>query len=336
MARPDRYKIREAGGLVAPEAEGDGKRPAGQERRTQLVSPPPPPAAASLAPARAAEVVDPYASDLDDRDDRGQSSDQAGDAEGESPFDPVARSTGWTPRSEWRGRPENWCDSETWIKRQAEENRRLKDRLRRTGAVADQAAEEARRQQREQGLSEVRAAATAGDPDAAVAAAAKVASASGPKPQTAAWIARNTWFNEDPVAKAVAVAETNRLAAQGFSTEDQLEAAEAEVRKRFPEHFQAPIDRDERGGDRAERYQERGEVRLSELRTTEAPHSQGGNSARDRGQGRNRREPGWNEIPADEREHMERQVTKLSRRFGKTADEMRKQLAGNYWRNKAG
>ena len=33
---------------------------------------------------------------------------------------------------------------------------------------------------------------------------------------------------------------------------------------------------------------------------------------------------------------MERQVTKLSRRFGKTADEMRKQLAGNYWRNKAG
>jgi hypothetical protein len=56
------------------------------------------------------------------------------------------------------------------------------------------------------------------------------------------WMARNTWFHADPVLNSVAQAIHVHLGRErpGLSLADNLAATEAEVRRRFPEKFQAP------------------------------------------------------------------------------------------------
>jgi hypothetical protein len=60
----------------------------------------------------------------------------------------------------------------------------------------------------------------------------------GPSPAGQEFAQRNSsWFNVDQAATLRAIEITNRLAAQGKSDEEQLQAAERIVRNEFPEHF---------------------------------------------------------------------------------------------------
>jgi hypothetical protein len=59
-----------------------------------------------------------------------------------------------------------------------------------------------------------------------------------PDPMIADFQARNSWYGTDPDATDYAAAISQRLAAQGKSAIEQLEAAERGVRKRFPELFE--------------------------------------------------------------------------------------------------
>lgn len=233
----------------------------------------------------------------------------------------VARRLGWVPLNEWKRDPTKWSDGPQFLEHitgLAAENTTLRDRLRRSGQVAEDLAETARKEAREQAERELREAARSGDEDKAVAAAAKVAKNSGPHPQTQAWLARNEWFNADPEAQALAVTAINRAAQSGATIEAQLEAGEAAARKRFPEHFGAQTTPPT-------------EIRLSEHRPT--PPALAGGS---RGGGRTQaaKEKGWMDIPSTERNQMTRFVRDATRKGLSEADATAR-LAASYWREKA-
>lgn len=303
MARPQRYRDREQG--KAPAAETGTKTGAVSERASP--------------PAR-------DDSELDDEDQSRQSSRSGPIVEDEGPVERAARRAGWTPLEEWKRDPSKWVDAETYLERTTQENENLRDRLKRTGQAAEAAIEEARRIAKEEALAELRAAAKSGDEEAAVRAADKVAKTSGPDPRTVAWIGRNQWFNADPRAQALAVSVVNARANEGATIEDQLEAAEDEVRKRFPEHFpesrRPPEDRRETPAS--------GERRLSQTERA-APAMAGGS----RGQhARPKGEPGWPDIPKDDRAAMSVMVQKMGRQHGVSEQDAQTRLAKRYWDNK--
>ncbi len=229
----------------------------------------------------------------------------------------VAKRMGWTSKEDWKRDPAKWVDAPDFLERTPQELDSLKERNRRTAQAAAAAVEDAQRRAREEAEARVRAAAEAQDPEAAAAAARELAKASGPPPQTTAWIGRNSWFNEDPDAQALAVAEINRLAQTGASIEDQLEGAEAKIRKRFPEHF-----------GQAERQEPKTESRLSESRHV-PPAVQGGT----RGADTRAKERGFADIPPGDRALYAKH---FARRFEETMkpEDAQKKYAASYWANK--
>lgn len=149
----------------------------------------------------------------------------------------VAKRMGWTPKEDWKRDPAKWVDAPQYLENTPRELDTLKERLRRTSQAAADAIEDERRRARIDAQNEIRAAAEAGDAERAARAAQQLEKVAGPPPQTVAWMGKNPWFQDDPDAQAMAVIEINRMAQQGASIEDQLAAAEAKVRRRFPEHF---------------------------------------------------------------------------------------------------
>jgi hypothetical protein len=331
MPRPARYANKEGRDPLNTQLEAD-------ERRTQLVKQPrpgeTPPEDVS---SRRGAVRDDEP--LDGGGRSRQSSDQGQASEGELELArTVASRAGWVPLDKWTRRPEDWIDADVYLERMPRELERARERAKRTGSIADAAQDAARQAARIEAEQGVRAAVDAGDADAAIEAARRVGANSGADPRTVAWVAKNRWFDSDPVAKAAAVAEARRRASLGESVEDQLEGSESLIRNLFPDHF--PETRRERqdrednrdSRERDDRPNDR-ETRLSDYRPTrEAPDVHGGS----RGGGRPRagkQEPGWNDIPADERAQLARFVTRFERRGMKRPDAER-QLGVEYWRNK--
>lgn len=229
----------------------------------------------------------------------------------------VAKRLGWKSPEDWDRLPENFVDAPEYLENTPREIETLKERLKRTGQAAADALEEERRRARIAAQAEIRQAAKDGDEEAAARAAEKLERSAGPPAETVAWINRNGWFNEDPDAQVLAVAEINRMAAQGASIPDQLQAAEAKVKKRFPEHF--------------ETLQERpSETKLSETRRPVPPAVAAGS----RGGVSQPKVKGYNDIPAQDRRQFE---TKLSRRFQSnfkmTEEAAQTMYAKSYWKD---
>lgn len=178
------------------------------------------------------------------------------DAPADPPADPVedlAREMGWAPKDQWRGDPDQWKDARTFVRSTADINRSISkevrelrettQRLARTsGAIAER--EIAR------GRAELEArfaeAVEAGDVQAANQARREIdhfertQPVAAGDPVVAEWRARNTWFGTDEAATALANAVATRLHQNGASPAQQAEAAEREVRRRFPELFEQP------------------------------------------------------------------------------------------------
>ena len=284
MPRPDRYRAREAGAVV------------GQEPQDVVVE--------DTAP-------------LDEKESSGQSSRSGPVAQSELEVARnVARRMGWVPLEEWTREPSSWVEADEFLETTTKKIDNLKDRLKRTGQAADAAIEEARRRAREEAEIQLRQAARTGNEELAVQAARQVAQNAGPDPRTVAWIGRNSWFNEDPAARMVAAAICDQEAAKGASIEDQLERAEAEVRRRFPEHF-STMEREEPA-----------ERRLSEIR--KAPSVQPGNRGTPP---RSSKANGWNDIPSGDRVQLSKFVKKMATHNLSEADAQAR-LAASYWANK--
>ena len=228
----------------------------------------------------------------------------------------VAKRMGWTPKEEWKRDPAKWVDAPDFLENTPRELELAKDRLRRNAQATEAVIEEERRRSRQQAIDELRAAERAGDTERANAAVERVQATEGPPPQIAAWIRENPWFNDDPAARALAAATTDRLKARPIA--EQLEAAEQEVRRRFPEHF-----------GQAETHEEPRETRLSEVRRP-PPMANGS-----RGPGSTPKEKGFSDIPAGDRATFNQKLLKHFRSRNMSEAEAQAKYAQSYWRDQA-
>lgn len=166
-----------------------------------------------------------------------------------------ARERGWKPKEDWSGSGE-WKDAQSFIDYGLDRARELGDHVkqlnrkidgvhRSTEELTRREAEKARTEERQRWEQMLSVAVEEGDKGAAIEATQKIAELAvqpvrqGEDPLVANFVAENTWFNADPTAKALAIAEAGRIAAAGGSTADQLKAARETVLKRFPEY--APV-----------------------------------------------------------------------------------------------
>lgn len=171
-------------------------------------------------------------------------------------IDDYARSRGWKPKEEWDGEGE-WRDAETFLsfglERASNLGKDVKglkdtvDRMARTQAdITAQAVERARKEEREALERRLVEATELGDTAAALEVSQKIAEVAsqpvrnGPDPTVENWVNENPWFKADGIANAVAVAASNKAAAEGKSIPEQLEAAKLAVHQRFPEYAPTP------------------------------------------------------------------------------------------------
>jgi hypothetical protein len=250
----------------------------------------------------------------------------------------VARRMGWLDKEAWVAAGRNadtHVDAPDFLEFTPKRLETLQERQKRWGQVAEEQAEQARREALAQARAEHEAAVRTGDVEAAGRAADKMVQAKGPPPQTVAWIGRNPWFRTGPdaledEATAVTVAAIKRAEKSGASIEEQLQAGEAAAKRRFPELFD-DVPQARREDPRPEPRQERQEVRLSEVRPP-APQVAGGSRG---GNGPvAKKEKGWMDIPSVERAQMTRFVRSAQRK-GISAEEAQNRMARTYWEDKA-
>jgi hypothetical protein len=224
----------------------------------------------------------------------------------------VAKRMGWTPKEDWKRDPARWVDAPEFLEKTPTELDTLKERLRRTSQAAADAIEEERRRARIEAQNEIRSAAEA----------QQLEKVSGPPAETVAWIARNEWFNQDPAARAVAAAVTERLHSQGKSNAEQLEAAEAEVKRRFPEYF-----------GQAEVRREPDEVKAPDVRRQApiAPQVQAGTRGSD---GSRQRVRTFADINPSDRALFDKHFRKRFEAQLGSKDAAEAKYAASYWREK--
>jgi hypothetical protein len=232
----------------------------------------------------------------------------------------VAKRMGWVPKEEWTRDPAKWTDAPEFLERTPTELATVKDRLHRVSRTVEESLAETRRRAREEAEAELRDAATSGNADAAIAASRKVAENSGPDPRVTEWIARNPWFRlpENRIAAKLAFDICEELAKKGIDLDDQLDQATREVRKRFPELFEAPTEpkpnREETRQDPPPSPQ-----RLADVPRSRTPPATAGGS---RGASNTGRVKTWDDMPKEARDAL-----KPFERQGAT----REGLAKRYW-----
>jgi hypothetical protein len=173
--------------------------------------------------------------------------------------DPVAnlaKSMGWRPKAEFKGDPNLWKPADEYIRaggeiqrgqsRELKELRSTMDNIARTNAAIVQTTIAA---EREKLVAKYNQAVDDGDAQAAFRINQDLNNLNGqaqqlvnpgpppPPPEAQDWVQRNTWFQRDPLARDLALNVAERYARAGHGTEDQLAAAEREVRKQYPHLF---------------------------------------------------------------------------------------------------
>ncbi|MFK7941606.1 MAG: hypothetical protein AB8B85_01630 [Paracoccaceae bacterium] len=187
-------------------------------------------------------------------------------------YDAEAREMGWLPKEEFRGPEDRWRPADEFVKRGEEilpivnaKNKRLEERLEKQERQFEERTrrlesmtEKAIARQKEQFeaaqkriAEQKRVAVADADTETYERLEAEEKSLTppdiDPAPQTsheaeAEFAGKNPWYNTDPLARSLAIAESQRVAAiPGSTVEQQLKAAEDAVKLRFPEHFPKPV-----------------------------------------------------------------------------------------------
>ena len=218
----------------------------------------------------------------------------------------VAKRLGWRPKEEWTRDPDKFVDWPDFLENTPKVIAELKEQGERQARAAAAAIEEAQREKVERATRVIR---ESDDPAAREAAAKEL---QGPPPETRAWLAKNPWFDTDSRAQALAVSTVNDMAKRGASISVQLEEAESEVRKRFPEYFATGV-----------------EQRLSDVRrqATTPPQVQQGSRATTT----QSTEKGFAQIPRKDREAFELHLLKPMLSMGKTKEQAEAGYAKRYW-----
>ena len=175
------------------------------------------------------------------------------------PVDELARTMGWRPKEQFKGDPNLWKPAKDYIKAGAEIQRGLSRDLKELRGTVDtmtrtQAAilEQTLAEQRDKLVARYNRAVEDGDAQTSFQVGRQIDNLNGqaqalqPQPQIQPappeaidWVERNTWFNQDPLARDLALAVAERYANAGHDAETQLAAAEREVRKLYPHLFGA-------------------------------------------------------------------------------------------------
>lgn len=170
------------------------------------------------------------------------------------PVEGIASELGWVPKEKFKGKEEDWKPAADFIRegkniqkglsRDLKEVRNQMETMARTSAtiLQDRLTEERSRlaQQYQQAVDD-------GDPDKTWQISNRIRnvdsqlqqaqSPNAPPSESVDWVARNPWFNTNPVARAVALQTAQIHADAGKGTAEQLHAAEEEVRRAYPNLF---------------------------------------------------------------------------------------------------
>lgn len=197
----------------------------------------------------------------------------------ERDWDADARDMGWKPKDEWHGDPEGFRDAKEFVQRGDEifgfikrDRDRLAEKTLRVEVDRDDRLKRMEKQyigilenQKKQHEAEIKTiegdklkAVEEGD-TATYKALTQRGNALGAAPEVPTeqpvvdatlkdWSDDNAWFKTDPLARSVATATAGVVAQSGGDVHAQIKAAEKEVRKRFPEHFEPPRSTVETGG----------------------------------------------------------------------------------------
>lgn len=162
----------------------------------------------------------------------------------------LASELGWAPKDKWRGDESEWKDARSFLRNTVEVNKSTRRELRATREAAERAAraaaqitERALEEQRQKLLQQRDEAFDAFDKEAVNRIDQQIQKLPQSQPMEDPAIAefksRNAeWFQIDPDATAIAMNAAQRQADAGKSPAEQAQAAEAAVKRRFPEYFE--------------------------------------------------------------------------------------------------
>lgn len=187
-------------------------------------------------------------------EDSQPAAEQGGDTQTSPEIEALARELGWTPLEEFKGDPSRWRDPREYIRRGQDITRSLSDKVRdlseqtrrmaRTnGAILDRELKR-EREQLEQTFAkavEDNDVETAHRTSQRLAQLPEHSDAPAEDEAVSDFKSRNSWYGQDNAATAVANAVAAQLHAQGKSPAEQVQAAEAEAKRRFPELFRGQV-----------------------------------------------------------------------------------------------
>lgn len=234
----------------------------------------------------------------------------------------LAVDMGWKPLADYTGPQDKWKPAKDYVKAERDVSRSLrdtvkglKDTVERMATASTRQTERALKLQAEEINTRWEKAVEDGDHRAARAAEKDLReleeTASSEKSSAAATFAReNPWYGTEPDATDYAASISERLARQGKSVAEQLEAAAAGVKKRFPELFED----------------------AKPASTTKAPP--GVNAPQTRAPG-SRQRTGFADMPPDARAAGDRYAALFAQKFGGKVEDYRNEYATDYFANKA-
>lgn len=186
----------------------------------------------------------------------GNDDDGGGEEAQPDPIADLAKSMGWRPKDQFKGDPNLWKPADEYIRAGGEiqrgQSRELKDlratmdNIARTNAAIVQSTIEA---EREKLVAKYNQAVEDGDGQAAWKVGQEIHKLNGkaqqlvspqpkvPPPEVNDWVGRNSWFTQDPLARDLALNVAERYAQAGKTAEEQLQAAEREVKRVYPHLF---------------------------------------------------------------------------------------------------
>jgi hypothetical protein len=171
-----------------------------------------------------------------------------------SPVETLAMDLGWRPKDQFRGDPEKWKPAEDFIRAgrdiqrsMSQELKEVKDTVTRISSTSQTLLEQQLAERDAFWAAKQKEAEEESDIGAYKQATEARQSLQGsrdgpPPPEIQSFVQRSPWFgyNGNRLATRVAIEVAEEKARQGRPPNEQAEAAEAEVKKRFPELFPAP------------------------------------------------------------------------------------------------
>lgn len=251
--------------------------------------------------------------------------DAANDVHDAPEVEALAEKMGWKPKDQFKGDETQWRPASEYILTEREisrsrkdTNKRLEDTVARLSAAHERQMARALSEQEAKLREQYDQAIEDGDKAGVKAAERGLREIEAERADNSPekrFAADNPWYGKDDDATAYAVAISQREAAKGASVDDQLKAATAGVRKRFPELF------------------EEGESETALKPKVKAPPSVHAPQSRITQRGPR---TDFDSMPADAKSACERNEKLFEQKFGKKPADTRKDFVRDYWANVGG